>query len=123
MEAILLVGVGGFIGANARFVLSTIFAKRFGTAFPYGVFFINLTGSFVLGLFTALATHTFLDGDALHLLIAIGFCGGYTTFSTYTFDTLTLLRERKYNLGLLANLLGSYLFGVIAALLGIWLGS
>lgn len=123
MEAVLLVGVGGFVGANARFILFNLFAQRFGTKFPYGVFFINVTGSFILGLFTALATKNILGGDALHLLVAVGFCGGYTTFSTYTYDTLVLLRERKYSLSLLANLLGSYVCGLVAALLGIWLGN
>ena len=123
MLDILIVGTGGFIGANARFIISTLFAKRFGTAFPYGTVFINVTGSFVLGLFLALAAHSLLNDAVYRWLIAVGFCGGYTTFSTFSYESLVLLREGKYAHSLLGNLLGSYILGLVAALLGTLLGN
>lgn len=122
MLDLLLVGVGGFVGANARFILSNSVARRFGTAFPYGTLLINVSGSFILGLFLALAARSILADEAYRWLVAVGFCGGYTTFSTYTYETLTLLRESRYVRGLLYNLVGSYMLGMGAALLGVWLG-
>ncbi len=64
MQDILLVGAGGFVGANARFIFSSFFARRFGTAFPYGTLFINVTGSFILSLFTTLAARSVLADPA-----------------------------------------------------------
>ncbi|HEX2915821.1 MAG TPA: fluoride efflux transporter CrcB [Chloroflexia bacterium] len=123
MWEVVLVAAGGFLGANARFICSNWFARRFGTAFPYGTFFINLSGSFLLGLFLTLATRSILPDPAYRALIAVGFCGGYTTFSTYTYETLTLLREGRIARAWMSNLLGSYLVGVIAALAGVALGN
>ncbi len=123
MLDILLVGAGGFVGANARFILSTWFVRRYGTAFPFGTFFINLTGSFILGLFLTLAARSVLADQAYRWLIAVGFCGGYTTFSTFSYETLTLLREAAFTRALLGNVFGSYLLGLLAALGGVWLGN
>lgn len=123
MWDIVLVGVGGFVGAQARYGLSNLAARRFGTAFPLGTFIINASGSFILGLFVALTARLVLADEALRWLIAVGFCGGYTTFSTYTYETLTLLREGKPGRGWVNNLLGSLLAGLVAALAGTWLGN
>lgn len=123
MQDILLVGIGGFVGAQARYGLSNFFGRKFGTAFPYGTLVINISGSFLLGLFTALAARAILGDPALRLLIAVGFCGGYTTFSTYTYETMTLLREEKPVQGWVYNLLGSFVCGFVGAAAGIWLGN
>ena len=123
MLDIFLVGAGGFVGANARFIVATYFAKRFGTSFPYGTLFINVTGSFILGLFLALAAHAVITDEALRWLIAVGFCGGYTTFSTFTFETLTLIREKRPFQAIFGNVLVSYVLGLAAALLGTVIGN
>lgn len=123
MWDILLVGAGGCLGAQARYGLSNFVSQKVGTAFPYGTYLINLSGSFILGLFLGLASRAILADETYRWLIAIGFCGGYTTFSTYTYETLTLLREGKPLPGLVSNLVGSYLLGLLAALAGFWLGT
>ncbi len=123
MWDILLVGAGGFFGAQARFGVSNYFSKKWGTAFPYGTVIINLSGSFLLGLFLGLAGKAIFADEAYRWLVEVGFCGGYTTFSTYTYETLTLLRENKMSAALTANLIGSYFLGLLVALGGFWLGN
>jgi CrcB protein len=123
MLDLVLVGAGGFLGANARFILSSWFAGRFGTAFPYGTLFINVTGSFILGLFLTLVARSIVTDEAYRWLIAVGFCGGYTTFSTFTYETLTLIRSGYAILGFFGNIVGSYFLSMAGALIGVWLGN
>jgi CrcB protein len=93
-----------------------------GTTFPYGTVFINATGSFILSFFIAVASRGLLADDTWRWLIAIGFCGGYTTFSTFSYESLVLLHAKKYRSALLFNHFGSYLLGMLAALAGWLLG-
>ena len=123
MLDILLVGAGGFLGAQARYGLSNFASHKFGTAFPYGTIIINLSGSLLLGLFLGLVDRAVLADEAYRWLVVVGFCGGYTTFSTYTYESLTLLREGKPFAALAANLVGSYVVGLLAALAGFGLGN
>ena len=95
-------------------------ASRFGTSFPYGTLIINLTGSFILGLFITLATERLLLDPRWRLVIAIGFLGGYTTFSSYTFESMSLILDNQWIPGLL-NLFGSAFLGGLAVLMGILL--
>ena len=123
MRAFLLLTAGGIAGANARFLVSGWAARRYAT-FPAGTFIINVSGSFLLGLllsFTAAASHAAQAAD-IRLLVGTGFCGAYTTFSTFTFETLALARQRDH-LPALLNLVGSVLLGVIAGTAGVLLGS
>jgi fluoride exporter len=119
---IFLVALGGAIGAIARYSLSLQFSKWFGTGFPSGTFFINLTGSFLLGLFLGLVSRGFFSDESYRWLVAVGFCSGYTTFSTYTFETLSLLRAKLYWRAIAGYLLGSTVFGFLAAVLGFGIG-
>lgn len=123
MWDILLVGVGGFLGAQARYGVSNFFSKKYGTAFPYGTIVINLSGSFILGLCLGLSGRAIFSDEAYRWLVAVGFCGGYTTFSTYTYETLTLWREKRVMAGVGTNLVGSYILGLVAALAGFLLGN
>lgn len=120
MEKFLIISLGAILGANARYWLGGWAAEKFGTAFPYGTFIINITGSFVLGLFITLVTDRFLVDPAWRLLIAIGFLGSYTTFSTYTYESVNLVLNGQPWLGLL-NLIGSSLLGGVSAVAGILL--
>lgn len=122
MAAVLWVGLGGFVGANARYLLGGWVASRFGAAFPYGTYVINVTGSFILGFFLAFAEDRAWVAPSFRLLFAVGFVGAYTTFSTFEYESIRLLQEREL---LLAGLymIGSVLTGGIAVVLGMALGS
>lgn len=121
MDKYLLVGLGGFLGAIARYALGNWAAQKWGASFPYGTLIINLSGSFVLGLFLAVAAGRLAIDPRWRLFLAIGFLGAYTTFSTYTYETMLLLLAGSWWPGL-ANLLASNLLGLAASLLGIALG-
>jgi fluoride exporter len=113
----LVVGIGGFLGANARYIIGVWAAEKWGTSFPYGTFIINVTGCFILGLFAALALR-FAWSDNWRLLIGIGFVGAYTTFSTFEYESLQLVSQGSlWRAGL--NVLGSVIIGFFAAFLGV----
>jgi CrcB protein len=121
MEKILYISIGAVLGANARYWLGDWAAQKWGTAFPYGTLIINLTGSLLLGFFLTIATERFLIDPRLRLLIAVGFFGAYTTFSTYAMESFNLLSSGQWLYGLF-NLLGSTVLGVLCAALGVFLG-
>src|SRR5205807_5386982 len=117
------VGLGGFLGANARYWIGGWIQARWGSSFPWSTFVINVTGSFVLGLFMTLITGRYVVPRApiLHLAIAIGFVGAYTTFSTFEFETLTLVNMGTW-LRAFGNAFGSLFAGFLAVWLGVVLG-
>lgn len=121
MQTFLLLSVGAILGANLRYWVGGWAAERFGAAFPYGNLIINLSGSFILGVFITLTTERFLIDPRWRLFLAIGFLGSYTTFSSYAYESINLILSGQYGIGLL-NLLGSSILGGLAALLGIWVG-
>ena len=121
MQTFLMISLGAILGANCRYWLGGWAAQRFGTDFPYGNLIINLSGSFILGLFMAFVIDRFLVDPQWRILITIGFLGSYTTFSSYTYESANLMLNGQVWLGLL-NLFGSSFLGGLAVLLGIWLG-
>ncbi|HEY8601138.1 MAG TPA: fluoride efflux transporter CrcB [Thermomicrobiales bacterium] len=94
-QTYLLIALGGAVGANARFVAASLVASRWGTRLPWGTLLINVTGSFLLGFSLAVPV---LGTGAGRALLATGFCGGYTTFSTFAFETVVLAEgaERRF---------------------------
>lgn len=121
VQTFLIISLGAILGANCRYWLGDWAAQRFGAAFPYGNLIINLSGSFILGLFMTLITDRFLVDPQWRLLVAIGFLGSYTTFSSYTYESVSLILSGQIWPGLL-NLFGSSLLGGLAVLLGVWFG-
>lgn len=121
MEKFLLISAGAILGANTRYWLGTWISQKWGASFPWGTLLINLTGSFLLGLFMTLATERFLIDPRWRLLVAVGFLGAYTTFSTFTYESISLLLKGQILPGLL-NILSSTLLGLLAVGLGILLG-
>ena len=115
--AYLLIGIGGFLGTNARYLVGSWIAQRFGIYFPYGTLVINVSGSFILGFLTVLISERALPHPNWQLFFAVGFLGAYTTFSTFSFESLALLLERSFLLAV-ANVVGSVVLGLIAVLAG-----
>jgi CrcB protein len=116
--AYLLIGIGGFLGANARYLVAEWITARLGPTFPFGTFVINISGSFVLGFFLIFISERLLIHPNWRLFFAIGFLGAYTTFSTFSFENFALIQERSYLLAG-ANMLGSVLLGLAAVVAGI----
>jgi fluoride exporter len=112
-----LVGVGGFLGAIARYALGNYIGSRLGMRFPYGTFVINISGCFTIGLILPLLART-TAGDYWRYLIPIGFIGAYTTFSTFEYETLRAIQEGQLATGLL-NVGLSVVVGFIA----VWAGA
>ena len=120
MTKYLLIGLGAFLGANARYIIQTWTAARWGSSFPLGTLLINVIGSFVLGFFMTVATQRAAISTNWRLFIAVGLLGGYTTFSSFTYETLTLLQgDRWFATMLYAG--GNVAGGLFAAFAGILL--
>ncbi len=87
------VGIGGFIGAIFRYLFSGWIYRLIGTNFPHGTLFVNVLGSFFLCWFVPASMHTFNINPGLRAAITVGFCGAFTTFSTFSFETISLLQD------------------------------
>ena len=111
------VALGSAVGGVARFALSVLVQQRAGPSFPVGTLVVNISGSFVLGLVLCYALGTQSITPEVRALLTTGFCGGYTTFSTFTYDTMLLLEDGQ------TSRAGLYvLLSVGLSLAGAWLG-
>lgn len=113
----LWIALGAVVGASARYFLSTQIARHFSTTFPYGTLLINTTGSLVLGFFLAYSTERVLLNPRWRMLVAIGFCGSYTTFSSYAFESFALMEQGQWLLTG-ANVMASNVLCLAAVLAG-----
>lgn len=112
-----MIGLGGILGANARYLVAQWIGERYGPSFPYGTLVINVSGSFIIGLFLVLVTERFAAHPYWRLGFAVGFVGAYTTFSTFSYESLALILHGTWWLGVL-NIVGSVLLGLVATLGG-----
>lgn len=115
------VGLGGLLGALARYVLGEYVARRAPDSFPLGIFIINVSGAFTLGVLSGLAQETDWISPPVRAAVMVGFLGAYTTFSTWSVDTLRLLESGSYAAAFL-NVFGSVGAGLLAAWAGLTLG-
>ncbi len=113
--------IGG-CGSILRFLVSTLCGRMFGAAFPVGTLVINVSGSLFIGWFLTVMNQRVLWPDTARLAIAVGFVGGYTTFSAFMVESSGLLQEGATFKGV-ANLVGSIVLGLSAVRIGIWLAS
>lgn len=114
----LLIMLGGGAGSLARYLAGSVIMNRFGGRFPIGTMIINVTGSFLIGILMTLFTERFAPAPVWRPLLVIGFLGGYTTFSSFEWETLSAVREGGMWVGL-ANVVGSVTLGYLA----VWLGA
>jgi fluoride exporter len=116
-----MVGIGGFLGAIARFWLGGFISNRLGAKFPYGTFVINISGSYLIGLIVTLLAERSHWSANWRYLIPIGFIGAYTTFSTFELETFQTLRDGEFVFASL-NVVLSVVVGFIAVWLGVITG-
>lgn len=111
------ISVGAVFGANLRYLLSKIVARMSDAALPYGTLIINVTGSLVLGFFMVWTTERVLANPMWRWLVAIGFCGSYTTFSSYAYETMAYFEQGHWAL-FAANIAGNNLLCLAAVIAG-----
>lgn len=114
MKDVLWISLGAVAGANLRFAVSRLTATYLSASLPYGTLIVNVTGSFILGFFLVWTTERVLADPHWRMLIAIGFCGSYTTFSSFAFETLHLFEEGHYSLAI-----GNFVVNNVVALLAV----
>ena len=125
MHGTLMVGLGSALGGMARYGAALLLARFFGETFPWGTLFVNVTGSFVIGFFFTLtaAGGRLLISPDWRIFVTVGICGGYTTFSSFSLQTLVLLRGGEWFPAAL-NVFGSVTVCLVAVWLGVyWAGS
>ena len=115
----LWVALGGALGSVARFWASGFVARHFGETFPFGTLVVNVTGSFVIGLFATLTDPDgrFLVSPGFRTFFMVGICGGYTTFSSFSLQTLNLLREGEW-----LHAAANAMLSLALCLIAVWLG-
>ncbi|HKJ45360.1 MAG TPA: fluoride efflux transporter CrcB [Balneolales bacterium] len=117
MKFIILVGVGGFFGSVARYLLSQLVQGNFLSSFPYGTMTVNILGCFIIGVIYALSTKGIVSPE-YRVLLATGFCGGFTTFSSFSYESMTLLQDGQF---LYASMYAGFSFfiGLLASYAGV----
>ena len=120
LQMYLAIAAGGALGTVARYFLSGVIADAFGQTFPWGTLIVNVSGSFVIGLFASLTgpDGRFLVSGMTRQFVMIGICGGYTTFSSFSIQTLNLANDGEW-LYASANIAGS----VVLCLIFVWIGA
>ncbi|MCK9418968.1 MAG: fluoride efflux transporter CrcB [Nitrospirae bacterium] len=117
MANIFFIGIGGFLGAISRYGVALWIGQRWGRNFPLGTFLINISGSFLIGLLMSLFTERFMVNPQWRLLLIVGFLGAYTTFSTFEYETGTLMKDGEWLIAML-NVMLSVIVGFMALKLG-----
>lgn len=118
---ILIVGLGGFLGSSARYIIYRLLDKRFNSLYPWTTFIVNITGSLILGLLLGLMIRSSLSTGNLRLLLVTGFCASFTTFSTFAYENVFLLEQKALPTALLYTAT-SLIFGFLAVFAGYYLG-
>jgi CrcB protein len=118
VQQLLIAGIGGFIGSACRFWFSSVTYRILGQDFPYGTLFVNVLGCLLIGLLMTVFEDRFLVSPNLRIFLTVGILGGFTTFSTFSFETVSLLKEGSFLIAG-ANILSSLMICLAAT----WFGS
>jgi CrcB protein len=118
IKNLLLVGTGGFIGSALRFLIQVYTARSASGSWPWGTFIINITGSFIIGVVYALSVKGNLISPEVRIFLTVGLCGGFTTFSTFSYDNLMLLKDNSI-WHFMLNAGGTLFAGILAVYMGI----
>ena len=119
MKLILMIGIGGFIGTIFRYIISIGIQNKFLSSYPFGTFTVNIIGCFLIGIIYALSDRGNISVE-WRLFIATGILGGFTTFSSFSNETVSMLRDAQYGFALL-YVLSSVTIGILATFAGIFL--
>ncbi len=117
MKDFLAISVAAIVGANSRYFLSRLAAREFGPVFPVGTLIINVVGSFIVGFFVIWTSERVLVDPRWRLLVVVGFCGSFTTFSSYAFESMAYFEQGQWGL-MLTNVLSNNLLCLGGALAG-----
>lgn len=117
IKLIMIAGTGGFLGTVARFLASRYFQNLFLSAFPFGTFIVNITGCLLIGIFYGMAGKGDLLSPEWRMFLTVGFCGGFTTFSTFAGENIALLKDGDFLYFALYTSLSVFL-GLMATYLG-----
>ena len=112
-----IIGLGGFLGAVARYIVALWIGQKWGRIFPLGTFVVNISGCFLVSLLMSLLTEKYMASPQLRLFLVIGFLGAYTTFSTFEYETGNLVKDGEWSIAL-ANIILSVTAGFVALKLG-----
>jgi len=119
-KAILLVGLGGFAGSICRYLISVYISKYIPSSFPYGTFIANILGCFIIGLIFGLGIKQSTLSPEWRIFLATGFCGGFTTFSTFAYENVKLLQDGYFSTFLIYSF-ATFLSGILAVYFGMML--
>jgi CrcB protein len=114
----ILIGTGGFLGSILRYWTSLHVYKILGEKFPYGTFAVNVIGCLLIGFIAEISENRFLISPELRIFLMIGFLGGYTTFSTFGYETFVLMQDKDY-----VTAFANIFFSVIVCLASVWVGT
>jgi CrcB protein len=118
LRSLLFVGIGGGLGSMVRYVISLFVGRNVPIVFPLGTFLVNCSGCFLIGIFYALASRYSWFNEEWRLFLITGICGGYTTFSTFSYDGIYLLKSGSY-LSFSIYVVGSLVLGLLATFAGV----
>jgi fluoride exporter len=115
-----ITGAGGFLGSGFRYLAQRLFAIYFPVSFPFGTLFINVLGCFLIGIIYAVGEKTKMLTPELRIFLAVGICGGFTTFSTFSLDAFGLMQDREY-LYFSLYIIASVVLSLAATIAGVWI--
>lgn len=121
MQLVLAIAAGGALGAVSRHFVSGAVSKMVGIGFPFGTFSVNILGSLLMGLLVTLFAHKVDVSTDLRSFLTVGFLGSFTTFSTYSMETVLLVQRGDWT-GAVFYSVGSLIIGALALVIGLWLG-